>query len=588
MARDPRLLQPSTAVRFLGAAESQQRRKGELGRYIVRFFAINSPPDQLKSVVEDCELLAEDETLMNLSLIEEVCEAAHDESLTLLPFLPPGGTAMPRQLIFCREGKRAANSYIYPPLKLLLVVTHADSALILPPQPLPASEFPELLEPYRQQLEEAFDRYIRDLCERAASRANVFQANAKSRYATSVYSRFVSPASATAAAASTSSTSVEPQLAVKGAADDAEAARAAGAAAAGETREAAATAGASAAASGVSSREDASVPRADSGGTAAGAADGKGTTGGSAAAASSAASSAATNKAEESVGTAGAAASTSAAASRTGAAAAAAAFAPSPCPERICHFLSGGEARGDSHANKTQDPGPFAKLTAVVSARRMNVDSCWALAWTEVWEIYFSLRTRRLAVEGDIRLHSHSCEDWNAQVIYRRRFCNGKNSSLSTAAVSSDSAAAAVSPPSHSSFSPAAAAPAAATPSAAAPPSSAALVSPASAAVVSSSAAPVSSSAAPGAWEETAETETEEGEGLYLKCCEEVTDPAALTRAIVDFIQRKHREVVKEQAFFKHSFTPLMLKRLRRVLSLTGERFDWQQQQIHLQPRQQL
>lgn len=35
----------------------------------------------------DCELLAEDKTLMNYGFIEDVCETAHDDSFALFPFV---------------------------------------------------------------------------------------------------------------------------------------------------------------------------------------------------------------------------------------------------------------------------------------------------------------------------------------------------------------------------------------------------------------------------------------------------------------------------------------------------------------------
>ncbi|CBZ49819.1 putative capping protein alpha-like subunit [Neospora caninum Liverpool] len=391
-------------------------------RCIVRFFANNSPPDQLRSVVEDCELLADDETLMGYDFVEEVCEAAHDDSLALFAFVPDDDQPF-LQGIMCREGKLSENVYLYPPAKLAVTLSHSTCSLILPPRPAPSTCFPEEVEPYRKALEDAFSRYVE--LRYSDDAVEPRRSAVRTRHATAVYARIL-PETEKNASEETAEPSDGPAL---------------------------------------PSETDA--------------------------------------------------------------------YAPPQSAAAVAYVQQGG--------------GKIYKLTAAMSLRHSNAESCWAAARTSYWEVYFSTANQRLAIEGKVRLRSHTCEDWNAQVDYQRIFVSPTEASRGKPrempqAPEEDSNGARETPEQLSDAS-----------------------------------------------REKAHASAQEGsrpaerrEGLYVEKCVEVNDPSALVRRVLEFIKDKEADVLGDERHCFQAYVPATLRALRRVLSLTGRTFDWQQQSLQL------
>ncbi|KYK68490.1 putative capping alpha-like subunit [Toxoplasma gondii TgCatPRC2] len=389
-------------------------------RCIVRFFANNSPPDQLKSVVEDCEMLAADGNLMDYDFLEGVLETAHDETLALFAFAPGEGQPVV-QGIMCREGKLGDNVYLYPPAKLTVTISHSTCALLLPPRPASPSCFPEELEPYRQALEDTFScyvglRYSDDSVEPRRSAV-------RTRHASAVYSRVLSENEKETTEASDASSSGESDT-----------------------------------------------------------------------------------------------------------------YVPPQSSSAVAFVKEGG--------------GKVYKLTAAMSLRHSNAESCWAAARTSYWEVYFSVATQRLVIEGEVRLHSHTCEDWNAQVDYRRRFVSREAAAGKGETVGTDNSEEREQKNGNDT------------------PQTAEHLPP--------------EARAKGVSEKHGKRVADWQEGLYVENCRDVEDPTALARHVIEFIKTKETEVLSDEKHYFHVYVPDTLRSLRRVLSLTGRSFDWQQQSLQL------
>ncbi|PFH31793.1 hypothetical protein BESB_022850 [Besnoitia besnoiti] len=405
--------------------ENEGSRAYEKTRCVVRFFANHSPPDQLKSVVEDCELLTDDDTLMNFEFVEEVCETAHDDALAVFAFVKDEEGSIV-QGIMCREGKLGENVYLYPPAKLAVTVSHSDCSLILPPRPAPPICFPEEVEPYRLALETAFTRYV-DMRYADATLANL-RPTVRIRRGTAVYSRLLTPEAQRQKGQEKKRTGLLATLPL------------------------------------LKAEADLAQPS----------------------------------------------------------------FVPSDSETALAFINEAGS-------------WTIYKLTAVMSLRHSNPESCWAAARTLYWEAYFSPSNLRLAIEGEVRVRSHTCEDWNAQIDYRRVF--RKASSGDSARETEENS--------------------------------------------TSSDQQNAGKTAEGAAARR-RRETDRRDGLYLEKCEDVKTPAALCRRVLQFIRDKDAGVLREERFFRQVYVPETLRSLRRVLPLTGRSFDWQQQSLQLQPRQQI
>ncbi|PHJ21495.1 capping alpha-like subunit [Cystoisospora suis] len=437
------------AVRPAGEGRGGQVYSGaeERERCIVHFFAKHSPPDQLKSVMEDCELLAEDKTLMNFGFIEDVCETAHDDALALFPFVLDGDSTV-YVGIMCREGKLSKNTYLHPPLKLIVTVSHADCGVFWPPRPAPSSFFPEELEPYRRALEEAFSHYVSQRY--ANSAMGSLRSSVRARVATCVYSRIIPEGMAAGASSSAPETPSD----LRG--------------------------GSSTPVDGLKNSQEFT-------------------------------------------------------------------YEPSHSATAIDFIKEGGN-------------GPIHKLTAIMSMRHCNAESCWAASWTAYWEIYFSHVNKRLAVEGEVRVRSHSCEDWNAQLDYRRVFrrlrAKGHPAPTSSKVASTGNSG-----------------------------SSDAAANSVSCAAPERAASNVEDSCKV---DGSRRSRTALRSGLYLENCEDVEEPTGLSMRFMAFLRRTDEDVFNDERQFRHVYVPQTLRALRRVLPFTGRSFDWQQQTLQLQPNQQL